>query len=190
LPETAHAALSVALTRGYRVTLRLAVPHAGGLYMGTRVPVGKASPAILASIYGDGFRRIEIDDDHMRQLVRGATGGPTGIDHHAVVRMADPDADLHPLACLGHAVERAVDLWAAGAIDMDPTVDDRLRRANGPVVECAHIFELALGVLLARKRIPPTQIVPVIDMIGERDQIRLRGKLGKQFVRRRTGIAS
>ena len=84
----------------------------------------------------------------------------------------------------------AVYVGAAGAVDMRSSVDDRLRRIDRAAAEGPHIGILALGVFLAAQRILPPQIVPVVDMVGERDDARPGGELGKKRICRRAGAAA
>jgi hypothetical protein len=69
-------------------------------------------------------------------------------------------------------------------------IDDGLRRVDGAGAEGAHIVILPVGVVLVAQRVLPTEIVPVIDVVGERDDVVLGCQLGKESVGRRTGIAA
>ncbi|SJM31558.1 hypothetical protein BQ8482_20173 [Mesorhizobium delmotii] len=73
---------------------------------------------------------------------------------------------------------------------MAAAIDDGLRRIDRAAAEGAHILILPLGVLLAAQRVLPTEIIPVVDMIGERDDVLLGGKLGEEFIGRQAGTAT
>ena len=73
---------------------------------------------------------------------------------------------------------------------MAAAVDDGLRGVDRAAAKGAHIVILPVGVLFIAQRVLPAQIVPVIDMVGERDNIFLAGQLGEEFIGRWAGTAA
>ncbi len=167
------------------------MPHTGGLDIGDGVPIGLAPAAVLALADADRLRRIEIDDDDMGiHRRRRIDAGVTRLDHHAVPFLGDLDGNAHALRALVHMGERIGDGGTAGAVDMGAPVDDRLRRIDRTGAESAHIGILALGVLLAAQRVLPAEIIPVVDVIGQCDDVLPGHEVGEKLVGRRAGTAA
>lgn len=69
-------------------------------------------------------------------------------------------------------------------------VQDRLRRVDAVAAEHPRIGILPLGIFLGSERVRPSEIIPVVDMIGERDDLAFIDELLERCVRRRTGGAA
>jgi len=73
---------------------------------------------------------------------------------------------------------------------MISTVQNGLRRIDAVAAKRAHIAILPFGIFLRCKRIRPAEIIPVVDMVGETDDIALLDHLAQSLVRRRARRAS
>ena len=107
-----------------------------------------------------------------------------GIDDDAVAGFADRDSDRQAagLARLAYGAEHGA---ALAAIDVARAVDDRLGRVDRAFAERLAVEVLTLGILGTSQRILPAEIVPVVDMITERDDIAAAGKLVENVIGRR-----
>src|SRR5690606_32517064 len=102
-----------------------------------------------------------------------------------------PHTRLHryaePLAALAQAIDPAVDRGKICSFHMLAAVDDRLWRVDAAAAECACIAILPLRVFLGGERVGPAEIIPVVDVIGERDNIVLIDNVLQHGIGRRAG---
>ena len=83
-----------------------------------------------------------------------------------------------------------LDIGTVRADCLPPAVDDYLRRVDGSKIEKCSVTVLALGRLVAGKRILPAESIPVIDVELQCQNIGTARELGKERVGRRTGRAT
>ena len=100
------------------------------------------------------------------------------------------DGKAEPTALCPAPVQFLQHQGAAGADQIDLPVDHQLRRIDRPELHGMTIAPLPVAHFLGRKRILPADIVPVVDMVGERQYVRFFRQLAQQFIRRRTGGAA
>jgi hypothetical protein len=73
---------------------------------------------------------------------------------------------------------------------IDATVDDHLRGVNGPQIQRAGIAALAPGEIGMGEGVLPADIVPVVDVEGERDHVLAPRQLAEEGVGGRAGAAA
>ena len=105
--------------------------------------------------------------------------GHRGIDRHG-----------EPLAVGAHGLEPSLDRLQVGTVHMVAPVQDRLGRIDAIAAEHPGIGILTLGVFLGGERVRPAEIVPVVDVIGQRHHMAGLRQFGRDGVGRRTGRAA
>ena len=91
--------------------------------------------------------------------------------------MSPSTRQRRPAAASWRCVERAVDFLLARADDALGAVDDQLRRVDARRAPALGIVALAVGIGRGAERVGPADIVPVVDVVGERDDVLARAQL-------------
>ncbi|MCY1239126.1 hypothetical protein D9M72_519040 [compost metagenome] len=146
------------------------------------MPVGDFLAAVLPLLHLHHFRAVEIDDDDVR-LADAATD--VDLDFFALnLRL---DGNGKPLAFGLHCLQPRFDRLKIAAVDMVAPVQDRLGRIDAIATEHPGIGILPFGIFLGGQCVGPTEIVPVVDMVGERHDITAIDKRLQRRISRRAG---
>src|SRR5437867_3909098 len=149
--------------------------------------IGGAAAFVLAALDPRGYVVLEDDQHDIAALRR--LGANRDVDLRVVAR--DLKGNVANRLLSRRLVDSSLHDRSVGADKLSRAVDHHLRRVRRVEVEGAHIHHLALRPQPRRKRIAPTEVIPVIDVKRERDHLPvLLRQLRDQSVRGRAARAA
>ena len=169
----------------HRQLHRLARPVADPAQLAHDVVVAERRPAVLAARDGGLVPAVE-----HRQPDRGHAGQRMlGQLHEQPAHLVEAEADVDPRA-LGRRRDQLFHRVLVGADRVGAAVDDDLRGVDHFQAERPAIVALALGRRRTGEGVLPADVVPIVDVEGERDHVLAPRQLAEIGIRRRAGAAT